>query len=168
MAYSVDSMRAKATNDTIIMQHTIRLSKFDSQTVIFLKDAAREFESAGGDRLAKRALWRSNDDQYSMITPSGVFQGMIERGEFVANNTAIRIKLIVRGVAHVPLWWFTCDEFINRNHSLMGPFFSHNRSQGDRCKQDGLPNNQREIGWLQNHGERTNVANSLLECFFKL
>lgn len=146
------------------------MTKFDRESVQFLKKAySSPYEGSGDGELSKRGLWRDGssytDDRYSLIDTTGVFMGMIEKGEFVANGAAIKIKLIIRGFARVPAWWFNRTDFYNRNHYFMGPFFTHNHSQRKLFKNAPVT---RERTWLALADERSKTENSLIDCFFNL
>ena len=136
-------------------------------------------DSSPDGQLSKRGLWRyrqshTNDtysdlnDTYSLLNDKGTFMGMIETGEFVANGAAIKIKLIIRGFARVPVWWFNYNDFKTRNHSLMGPFFTFNHSQSRFFKVKENENPHMNINWLTSVDERSKTEKSLIDCFFNL
>ena len=97
------------------------------------------------------------------------FIGMIKSGTSVANNNALSLKVIVRGVVSVPIWWFTKTDFTTRNHRYMGPFFRHNKSQAKKAT-DTMTNAMTDNDWLKtiNRPSGSRAPMDGIECFFKM
>jgi len=125
-------------------------------------DLAADSTNAGLKTAVKNAIQAAREG-----TPT--FIGMIKNGTSVANNNALSLKVIVRGVVSVPIWWFTRKDFSSRNHRYMGPFFRHNKSQA-KITTDTTADSMAEEDWLKtiNRPSGSRAPMDGIECFFKM
>jgi len=119
------------------------------------------------DAAKKQAV---NDAIQKVREKTPTFIGMIKTGTSVANDNALSLKVIVRGVVSVPIWWFTKTDFTTRNHQYMGPFFRHNQSQGKKAKSGSMTTPMTDGDWLKiiNRPSGSRAPMDGIECFFKM
>ena len=126
-----------------------------------VRDARNALKADLNNAVKKKAV---NDAIQAAREGTPTFIGMIKNGTSVANNNALSLKVIVRGVVSVPIWWFTRTDFNTRNHRYMGPFFRHNKSQA-KITTDTTADSMLEEDWLKTinrpSGSRTTIFTAI-------
>ena len=125
-------MRARATNDSILLPFTVKPSMadftFGGATGSGVYDDVLDEVRTRPTMLNKHLLWRDTDSKYHFNRTPGADDQLIGLIESVqVSGRHVRFNVTVRGIVSVPIWWFTEDEHAARVHHIFGATFTNKK-----------------------------------------